>query len=216
MGIYYNKEYRKSFKKDNCPEDLGTTEEFVVEEGQFVSRISQADADRQAEEYAEKEGQKFANNFGGCCHVYYNRKVEGDFYSSKCTGDTRQKNPTHYTVEAGRFYSADSPADADKMAEKALAEEGQAAADNNGQCAPIYWNNRQHGWYTKVCPDHWESKPRYMSIDAGEVYSFVSVEDADRLAKEKLDEESQTWVEENEKCDPVRPCETEWEGIKNK
>ena len=163
MGIYYNKEYRKSFKKDNCPEDLGTTEEFVVEEGQFVSRISQADADRQAEEYAEKEGQKFANNFGGCCHVYYNRKAEGDFYSSKCTGDTRQKNPTHYTVEAGRFYSTDSPADADKMAEKALAEEGQAAADNNGQCAPIYWNNRQHGWYTKVCPDHWESKPRYMS-----------------------------------------------------
>ena len=75
--------------------------------------------------------------------------------------------------------------------EAGLAEEGQAAADNNGQCAPIYWNNRQHGWYTKVCPDHWESKPRYMSIDAGEVYSFVSVEDADRLAKEKLDEEAE-------------------------
>lgn len=211
MAIYYNKEYKQSFKKDDCPEDLGTTEEFTVEEGQFVSRISQADADRQAKEYAEKEGQKFANNYGGCCKIYYNRRIEGLFYSQKCGDGTKQQKPTTYIIEAGRFFSKESSADADRMAEEALAKEGQAAADAGGECLPVYWNTRQHGWYEKKCPEHWESKPHYFSMDAGEVYSFVSEEDADRKAKELLDERSQAWVNENEKCNPVHPCETEWE-----
>ena len=69
--MYYNKEYRKAFKKSDCPEDLGSEETFIVHEAEFCSDISQDDADRKAEEFAEKEGPLYANKVGGCCKVYY-------------------------------------------------------------------------------------------------------------------------------------------------
>ena len=50
--MYYNKEYRKVFKKSDCPEDLGSEETFIVHEAEFCSDISQDDADRKAEEFA--------------------------------------------------------------------------------------------------------------------------------------------------------------------
>ena len=52
--MYYNKEYRKAFKKSDCPEDLGSEETFIVHEAEFCSDISQDDADRKAEEFAGK------------------------------------------------------------------------------------------------------------------------------------------------------------------
>ena len=38
--MYYNKEYRKAFKKSDCPEDLGSEETFIVHEAEFCSDIS--------------------------------------------------------------------------------------------------------------------------------------------------------------------------------
>lgn len=206
MSIYYNKEYRQKFKKSDCPEDLGTTEEFVVKEAEFVSSVSQADADNKAKQYAEDNGQVWANAVGGCCNVFYSQKQEGDFYSSKCPEGTKQQDPIHYVVEAGRFWSKESVEDANREAKDALMAEGQAEADARGTCSVIYWNERQHGWYSKTCAEGWKSKQRYKELSAGTVYSFVSVEDANRIAKEKLDEESQKWVEYNEKCEPEVDC----------
>lgn len=210
--IYYNAEYRQKFKKNDCPEDLGTTEEYIVPAAQYVSTVSQSDADNKAKKDAEENGQKFANNVGGCCNVYYNQRVEGDFYKNDCPEGMKQEVPTHYVVEAGRFHSTESVEDANREAEEALASEGQAAANTSGECKTIYWNERQHGWYKKACGEGWDSKERYRTISEGTVYSFISVEDANRIAKEKLDEESQQWVDENEKCEPVTdPCSGGWE-----
>lgn len=206
MSIWYNKEYRKKFKKTDCPEDLGTTEEFVVHEAEFVSNVSQEDADSKARAHADEVGPIWANAIGGCCQVFYSQRQEGDFYSSKCPDGQKQRTPTHYVVEAGEFWSKDSVEDANEQARKAFMERGQAEADANGTCSVIYWNERQHGWYTKTCAEGWKSKARYKEMEAGKVYSFVSVEDANRLAKEKLDKEAQEWVEYNEKCEPEVGC----------
>lgn len=214
MAIYWNKEYKSSFKRDNCPEDLGSTEVFVVPEGQFVSRVSQADADQKAADYAASEGQKFANSFGACCNVYYNRKQEGEFYSSVCAEGTKQQVPTTHTIAAAAYYSTDSAEDANRKAREALLEEGQALADANGECLPIYWNTRQHGWFSKKCREGWKAPEKYMSIDAGKVYSFVGVDDANDKAMHKLTMESRKWVEENTECYPDRTEEEEndyWE-----
>lgn len=206
MAIYYNSEYRQSFKKSDCPEDLGTTEEFVVKEAEFVSTVSQEDADNKAKQYATETGQAWANAVGGCCRVYYSKKQEGDFYKNNCPEGYKQQEPTRYVVEAGRFWSKEGVEDANEQAMEALKSEGQAEANRVGECKKIYWNERQHGWYSKTCAEGWKSKERYKEISAGEVYSFVSVEDANRLAKEKLDEEAQQWVEYNEKCEPIVGC----------
>ena len=207
MAIYFNAEYKKAFKKDDCPEDLGTTEVFVVPEGQFVSRISQTDADAKAEAYAEAEGQKFANNFGGCCNVYYNRKQEGEFYSTKCEDGTKQQTPTTHMIAAGAYYSTISTEDANRKAVNALKEEGQSLADENGVCSPIYWNTRQHAWYAKECREGWKSKSHYFAISEGKVFSFESVEDANEKAKKKLEMESRKWLNENDECYPDRATE---------
>lgn len=94
--MYYNKEYRKAFKKSDCPEDLGSEETFIVHEAEFCSDISQDDADRKAEEFAEKEGPLYANKVGGCCKVYYNTRQEGDFFKNDCP-DGQNKNNPHIT-----------------------------------------------------------------------------------------------------------------------
>lgn len=211
--IYYNKELKKEFKKNDCPEDLGTTEMFVVPEAQFCSRISQEDADNKALEYANVEGPLYANRMGGCCKVYYSSKQEGDFYKSNCPDGFKQETPTHYVVEAGRVYSTESVEDANYEARKILKSEGQAAANASGECKRIYWNDRQYGFYSKKCGSGWKGPDKYKSKDAGTVYSFVSVEDANRLAKNILDKEAQEWVEENTRCEPiVDPCEHNWES----
>lgn len=49
------KNTEKVFKKSDCPEDLGSEETFIVHEAEFCSDISQDDADRKAEEFAEKK-----------------------------------------------------------------------------------------------------------------------------------------------------------------
>ena len=103
--MYYNKEYRKAFKKSDCPEDLGSEETFIVHEAEFCSDISQDDADRKAEEFAEKEGPLYANKVGGCCEVYYNTRQEGYFFKNDCPDGQKQEQPTHYVVEAGRVWS---------------------------------------------------------------------------------------------------------------
>ena len=103
--MYYNKEYRKAFKKSDCPEDLGSEETFIVHEAEFCSDISQDDADRKAEEFAEKEGPLYANKVGGCCEVYYNTRQEGDFFKNDCPDGQKQEQPTHHVIEAGRVSS---------------------------------------------------------------------------------------------------------------
>lgn len=204
--MYYNSTYQKLFKKSDCPEDLGSEEMFIVPEAQFCSDISQEDADRKAAEYAEAEGPAYANKVGGCCEVYYNTKQEADFYKTDCP-DGEASRPFHYVVEAGRVYSRFSTELANFDAKKLLQEEGQAAANESDVCATVYYNEEQHGWFSKRCREGWRAPEKYRRVRAGEVTSFVSVEDANNKAREILEKEGKEWVEVNTKCEPDRRCD---------
>lgn len=207
--IFYNTTYQKLFKKNDCPENLGSEEMFVVPEAQFCSDISQADADRKAVEFAEVEGPLYANRIGGCCDIYYNTKQEGDFYKRDCPDGMSQEDPVHYIVEAGRVYSKYSTEIANYEAREILVREGQAEADSTGVCKTVYYNEEQHGWFQKKCKEGWKGPEKYRRIEAGSVISFVSVDDANKKAKDLLDKEGQQWVEDNTKCEPVAgPCST--------
>lgn len=200
--MYYNQTYQKLFRKTDCPADLGSEEMFIVPEAQFCSDISQADADRKAEEYAEAQGPAYANRVGGCCEIYYNTRQEADFYKQNCPSGMASE-PVHYVVESGTLYSKYSTELANAEAWKRLIEEGQAAANSNGVCKTVYLNEEQHGWFRKRCRDGWAGPEKYYRIYAGSVSSFISVEDANNKAREMLMEEGQRWVNENTKCEPV-------------
>lgn len=201
--MYYNKEYRKAFKKSDCLEDLGSEETFIVHEAEFCSDISQDDADRKAEEFAEKEGPLYANKVGGCCEVYYNTRQEGDFFKNDCPDGQKQEQPTHHVVEAGRVWSKFSTEIANYEAAKILEQEGQAAANESGVCKTVYYNEDQHGWFSKRCKEGWKAPEKYRRIYAGTVTSFISADDANEKAKKILEEEGMKWVNENTKCEPV-------------
>ncbi len=210
--MFYNKTYQKSFKKSDCPEDFGTTELFVVPEAQFCSDISQSDADRKAEEYAEVEGPLYANRVGGCCKIYYSQKQEGDFYRQDCEEGYAQEEPTHYVVEAGRVWSKDSTEDANYEAIKILKAEGQAEANRSGVCKKVYYSEPQHGWFSKKCKEGWKGPEKYRTLPSGAETSFISQEDANQKAKERLLKEGQEWVDFNTRCEPVvDPCSFNFE-----
>lgn len=201
--IFYNHTYTKEFRKTDCPEDLGSTEVFIVPEAQFCSDISQADADMKAAEYAEAEGPIYANKVGGCCEVYYNTRQEDDFYKNDCPDGEAQDVPLHYVVEAGRVYSKFSTELANHEARKILIEEGQAEANRSGACKTLYYNEDQHGWFRRRCKEGWTAPEKYRRIYAGSVTSFISVEDANRKAKEILQKEAEEWVIEHTDCEPI-------------
>lgn len=200
--MYYNQTYQKLFRKTDCPANLGSEEMFIVPEAQFCSDISQADADRKAEEYAEVQGPAYANRVGGCCKIYYNTKQEADFYKQDCPSGMASE-PVHYAVEAGTLYSKYSTELANAEAMKKLMEEGQAAANASDVCKTVYYNQEQHGWFKKKCREGWEGPEKYRRVHAGTVSSFISVEDANNKARSILKEEGQQWVDENTKCAPV-------------
>lgn len=202
-NMFYNTTYSKMFRKSNCPEDLGSEELFVVPEAQFCSDVSQQDADRKAIEYAETEGPMYANRVGGCCEVYYNTRQEGDFFKKDCPDGMSQEEPVHHVIAAGTVYSRFSTELANADAVERLRSEGQALADSSGVCKTVYYNKEQHGWFSKACREGWKAPEKYRRISAGTVTSFISIEDANRKAKEILDEEGMRWVEENTKCEPI-------------
>lgn len=204
--MFYNNKVSKIFKRNNCPEDMGSEVAFMVPVALFCSDVSQEDADRKAIQYMDSEGQAFANKNGGCCKVYYSRKIEGDFFCSVCPEGQAQSDPTHFIVEAGTFFSLDDQDDADWKAEKYLAKEGQKLADTTGVCKTIYFNKEQHGWFSKKCENGWIGPEKYRKILAGTLFSFESEEDANAKAKELLMKEGQEWVDYNTKCEPIDPC----------
>lgn len=202
-NVYYNVTYQEEFKKNDCPENLGSVELFIVPEAQFCSYISQYDADNQAIEFAKSNGQEYANRFGRCCDVYYNQKQEGEFYSSICKDGFAQENPTKFTIEEGSVYSLYDVEDANFHALELLEKNGQKMADEHGICSELYYSEEQHAWFKKKCRPGWEAPERRRSLAPGSATSFKSVEDANAKAYEMLLEQGTEWIEYNTECKPV-------------
>ncbi len=65
--VYYNQQLSKSFIKNNCPPGyISTPVNYIVPAGKYTSKISQADADAQAQADINSNGQIYANTIGSC------------------------------------------------------------------------------------------------------------------------------------------------------
>lgn len=67
MPIYYNIYMAQWFQKNNCPEgQYGSYELYAVPAYTFSSLISQIDANQQAQDFIDANGQLYANSVGVC------------------------------------------------------------------------------------------------------------------------------------------------------
>lgn len=138
-NLWYNKEQRKTFTKNDCEEGyIGTEYEYIVEAGRYSSEISQEDADQKALDDIEANGQAQANLNGTCekdpnyfvgvaSKVFTRNNCDPDKYGTDVT-------VTQDDVTGGPFISHVSQDEANALAMAAVEAQGQEIANSKGQC----------------------------------------------------------------------------------
>lgn len=138
-NLWYNKEQRKTFTKNDCEEGyIGTEYEYIVEAGRYSSEISQEDADQKALDDIEANGQAQANLNGTCekdpnyfvgvaSKVFTRNNCDPDKYGTDVT-------VTQDDVTGGPFISTESQDAANALAMAAVEAQGQEIANSKGQC----------------------------------------------------------------------------------
>lgn len=128
--------YTETFQKNDCEiPDSGTeveVSEADVEGNPFTSFVSQEDADNKAKEAVKAQGQAIANQKGKCRFVGVYSK---QFTKDNC-GSCQHGVPMSVTQDmvGGPFYSNESQEEANRLAQEAVEDQGQAYANKNGTC----------------------------------------------------------------------------------
>lgn len=128
---FYNAIKSGTFTRNNCPSGtVPGTFTYTVAAGKYYSSISQAAADQMAQDDLNANGQTLANNTASC--TWYNVAKSGTFTRNNCPSGTG--SAVTYTVDAGKYSSTVSQADADQLAQNDVNTKGQAYANDNGTC----------------------------------------------------------------------------------
>jgi hypothetical protein len=124
------------FTRNNCPSGFfGSQVTYTVPAGIYTSAISQADANQQAQNDVNTNGQTYADSHGTCSQ-YVNVVKSGTFTRNNC-GSAATGGQATYTVAAGTYSSTISQADADQKAQNDVNNNGQSYANSHGLCTPI-------------------------------------------------------------------------------
>jgi hypothetical protein len=128
---YCNTAIAQNIQRDNCPQNYTGSLVFVnVAAGTYCSTISQADADAQAQTYA----QNYANQNGTCTQTTFcNTEISQNIQRNNCTSGAIGSF-VFVTVPADTYCSTINQADANNQA-MAYA---QNSANQNGTC--LFWN----------------------------------------------------------------------------
>lgn len=143
--LWYSERQSKVFTKNDCEIGyIGTDYEYIVEAGKYSSEVSQEDANRQALEDIEANGQEQANLNAECIDDpnFYRGKASKEFTKNDCGADYYGSTVivTQDDVTGGPFTSTVSQADADAKALAAVEAQGQSVANQKGECTakPVY------------------------------------------------------------------------------
>ncbi|TAN15355.1 MAG: hypothetical protein EPN37_09550 [Chitinophagaceae bacterium] len=142
----------------------------------------------------------------GCPGTYYNREISESFTRSNCSVNTvGDITPYIYTVPAGKYSSTISPILADIQAEFDILTNGQAQANANSSCIPIYYNTAQSETdSTQSCAEGYVGGAVTYTVPANTYYSYISVADADTLAMEEVRANGQAYA--NDSTAGTRSC----------
>lgn len=211
--------YSKVFTKDNCEgEGVGsqvTVDQDDVTGGPFTSYESQEAANALAQAAVEQQGQAIANRDGHCT---WTGKYGEEFTKNDCTeGQVGSKiTVTEQDVVGAPFTSTVSQDDANNKAKAAVKEQGQAIANNKGNCEDM---TVYTGHYSKrfvpeceACHKGVEMEVTAEMVNGSPVTSTESQEAADTEARRIVEEGGQAYANKNGNCTPLS-TDPVWEDV---
>lgn len=211
--------YSKVFTKDNCEgEGIGsqvTVDQDDVTGGPFTSYESQEAANALAQAAVEQQGQAIANRDGHCT---WTGKYSEEFTKNDCTeGQVGSKiTVTEQDVVGAPFTSTVSQDDANNKAKAAVKEQGQAIANNKGNCEDM---TVYTGHYSKrfvpeceACHKGVEMEVTAEMVNGSPVTSTESQEAADIEARRIVEEGGQAYANKNGNCTPLS-TDPVWEDV---
>ena len=211
--------YSKVFTKDNCEgEGIGsqvTVDQDDVTGGPFTSYESQEAANALAQAAVEQQGQAIANRDGHCT---WTGKYSEEFTKNDCTeGQVGSKiTVTEQDVVGAPFTSTVSQDDANNKAKAAVKEQGQAIANNKGNCEDM---TVYTGHYSKrfvpeceACHKGVEMEVTAEMVNGSPVTSTESQETADTEARRIVEEGGQAYANKNGNCTPLS-TDPVWEDV---
>lgn len=211
--------YSKVFTKDNC-EGEGVGSEVTVDQddvtgGPFTSYESQDAANALAQAAVEQQGQAIANRDGHCT---WTGKYSEEFTKNDCDeGQVGSKiTITEQDVVGGPFTSTVSQDDANNKAKAAVKEQGQAIANNKGDCEDM---TVYTGHYSKkfvpeceACHKGVEMEVTAEMVNGSPVTSTESQDAADAEARRIVEEGGQAYANKNGNCTPLS-TDPVWEDV---
>lgn len=211
--------YSKVFTKDNCEgEGVGsqvTVDQDDVTGGPFTSYESQEAANALAQAAVEQQGQAIANQDGHCT---WTGKYSEEFTKNDCDeGQVGSKiTVTEQDVVGAPFTSTVSQDDANNKAQAAVKEQGQAIANNKGNCEDM---TVYIGHYSKrfvpeceACHKGVEMEVTAEMVNGSPVTSTESQDAADAEARRIVEEGGQAYVNKNGTCTPLS-TDPVWEDV---
>lgn len=211
--------YSKVFTKDNC-EGEGVGSEVTVDQddvtgGPFTSYESQDAANALAQAAVEQQGQAIANRDGHCT---WTGKYSEEFTKNDCEEDQvgSKITITEQDVVGGPFTSTVSQDDANNKAQAAVKEQGQAIANNKGNCEDM---TVYTGHYSKkfvpeceACHKGVEMEVTAEMVNGSPVTSTESQDAADTEARRIVEEGGQAYANKNGNCTPLS-TDPVWEDV---
>lgn len=211
--------YSKVFTKDNCEgEGVGsqvTVDQDDVTGGPFTSYESQETANALAQAAVEQQGQAIANRDGHCT---WTGKYSEEFTKNDCDeGQVGSKiTVTEQDVVGAPFTSTVSQDDANNKAKAAVKEQGQAIANNKGNCEDM---TVYTGHYSKrfvpeceACHKGVEMEVTAEMVNGSPVTSTESQDAADAEARRIVEEGGQAYANKNGNCTPLS-TDPVWEDV---
>jgi 20S proteasome alpha/beta subunit len=194
---FVNVQKSGNFTRNNCAVGgTGSTVTYTVPANTYASFISQADADQQAQNDVNANGQTYANNNGTC--TFYNVVKSGNFTRNNCAAGGTGSTVT-YTVPAGTYSSTSSQTAADQLAQNDVNANGQTYANNNGTCT--FYNVVKSGNFTRNnCATGGTGSTVTYTVPAGTYSSTSSQAAADQLAQNDVNANGQAYANTNGTC----------------
>lgn len=211
--------YSKVFTKDNCEgEGVGsqvTVDQDDVTGGPFTSYESQEAANALAQAAVEQQGQAIANRDGHCT---WTGKYSEEFTKNDCNeGQVGSKiTVTEQDVVGAPFTSTVSQDDANNKAQAAVKEQGQAIANNKGNCEDMtVYTGHYSKRFVPECEDCHKGVEMEVTaemVNGSPVTSTESQDAADAEARRIVEEGGQAYVNKNGNCTPLS-TDPVWEDV---
>ncbi|NWK99583.1 hypothetical protein DM790_01975 [Flavobacterium collinsii] len=132
--------------------------------------------------------------------TYSNTAKSGSFTRNNC-GAGGTSTAVIYTVEAGKYISYDSQAEADNMAQADVNANGQAYANESNTAECIYGSTAKSASFTRNnCAVGGTPETIVYTVPAGTYTSTESQVAADALADQDINVNGQNYVNSNAKC----------------